>query len=882
MMYGKVVGVLCIVVMRINLAVAQKMVHSPLPTAPSFPLSLSAPGSRIEYYSDNRNAFSQVVPPAVFLQRKSVSGRLAAPKSQFIVTYTNFTPEAKRAFQYAVDIWSTLITSSVPIRVQANWISDTPGLLGSAGPTSYRYSVDGAQKATAFYPIALAEKIAHRELNTPGEADIIADFNRNNEWYFGTDGLTPKGQTDMVTAVLHELTHGLGFIGFFNTTTIPSGQIVGQYLATLPSVYDCFIETGGAGGPVRRLVTSQKEFPNNSPELNQQLTGNDLFLNGAILRQTTVQKIRLHAKSQFSRSTSIYHLDEDTYPAGNENSLMTPTLKQAESIHSPGPLVTTFFSDMEWKTTSVLHTPLANSEEAKDLLFSARILSDTVVVPASSQLFYRKNAPTASDTAFMAIPLVRVDTTGEYRYMLPAAQARGDIWYYIQAQDVTGKSFVNPGRQLNGAKTWYHVQVGPDTTPPTIQFSPVKQALFSTTAIDSLSVYARISDDRSGVASAYVEYQINGATQPNLPLNYNRLTIGNLTYDSVYANRLIFPANSLKVGDKVTYRIVAQDNARTKNQRTNPANGFYQLTVVGLRAVRDEYTTTFNEAGVVGDFVGNGFSIMTPASFGDPAIHSEHPYRNGDDFKSQANTDMVLLTPIRIKANPDSAYIRFDEIVLVESGDASSRLGDVTFYDYVVVEGSSDSGRTWKPLINAYTSNDRGEWLTAYNSDLAPGLYGERNSKAGGFPAMYRKREIPLLKPGAAFKAGDQVLIRFRLFADQLSNGWGWSIDNLRIQAGPAPPVLAVDPVPAGTFRVYPNPVSRGLMKIEAELPRPRAEITVTIAQPTGQLMQQYTLKVNGPKINEQLDLSQLPEGLYFVQLKADDLLLTQKVIIVK
>ena len=882
MRYGKIGGVLCGLIMLANTMDAQKMGLPGSPTVLSSPLSLSVPGSKIHYYSDNRDAFTRVPPPAVFLQPKSASGRLAAPRAQFIVTYTNFTAEAKRAFQYAVDIWSTLLVSSVPIRIQANWISDAPGLLGSAGPTSYRYNVDGAQRATAFYPIALAEKIAYRELNTPGEADIIADFNRNNEWYFGTDGLTPKGQTDMVTAVLHELAHGLGFIGFFNVTDITGGPNVGQYLATLPSVYDCFIETGGAGGPIRRLITSQKDFPNNSAELNQQLSGNDLFLNGPILRQTTAQRLRLHAKAQFSRSTSIYHLDEDTYPTGNENSLMTPVLKQAESIHSPGPLVKTFFSDMEWKTTSVLHTPLSNSEEAKDLLFSARIISDTTIIPASGQLFYRKTAPTASDTAFTAVPLVRVDTTNEYRYTLPVAQAKGDIWYYFQVQDVTGKSSVNPGRQLNGSKTWYHIQVGPDTTPPTILFSPAKQSLFSTTTVDSLPIYARIADDRSGVASAFVEYQINGVAQPNVLLTYNRLTIGTFTYDSVYTNRLVFPANSLKIGDKVTYRIVAQDNARTKNQRANPTNGFYQLTVVGLRAVRDQYTTTFNEAGIAGDFVGNGFSIMTPVSFGDAAIHSEHPYRNGDDFKSQGNADMVLLTPIRIKANPDSAYIRFDEIVLVESGDASSRLGDATFYDYVIVEGSGDNGRTWKPLTDAYSSNERGEWLTAYSSDLIPGLYGERNSKAGGFPAMYRKREISLLKPGVAFKAGDEVLIRFRLFSDQLSFGWGWAIDNLRIQALPPPPVLAVDPVPAGAFRVYPNPVSNGLLKLEADLPKALAEIMVTITQPTGQLMRQHILKGRGAKVSEQLDMSQLPAGVYFIQLKADDLLLTQKVIIVK
>ncbi|WP_332368840.1 hypothetical protein [Spirosoma telluris] len=158
------------------------------------PLSLSISGSKIKYYSDERNAFTNVPPPAIFLNKRNSSGRLMAPTAQFIVTYTNFTPQAQKAFQYAVDIWSTLIVSSVPIRIQANWVADEPNLLGSAGPTSYRYNFDGAQKATAFYPIALAEKIAHRELNSPAEADIIADFNRNNDWYFGTDGLTPRAR----------------------------------------------------------------------------------------------------------------------------------------------------------------------------------------------------------------------------------------------------------------------------------------------------------------------------------------------------------------------------------------------------------------------------------------------------------------------------------------------------------------------------------------------------------------------------------------------------------------------------------------------------------------------------------------------------------------
>ena len=167
-------------------------------------------------------------------------------------------------------------------------------------------------------------------------------------------------------------------------------------------------------------------------------------------------------------------------------------------------------------------------------------------------------------------------------------------------------------------------------------------------------------------------------------------------------------------------------------------------------------------------------------------------------------------------------------------------------------------------------------------SDLVPGTNGERNSKAGGFPAMYRSRAIPLLGPKSAFRAGEQILIRFRLFADQLSYGWGWAIDNLRIQAPPASPVLGIDPAKDILVNLYPNPVNTGLVRITADLPKPLAEVAVTVSQPTGQVVRQFTLKVGGTHLSEQLDLSQLPAGLYFLQLKADALILTRKVIIVK
>ncbi|MBC3783701.1 T9SS type A sorting domain-containing protein [Spirosoma utsteinense] len=836
----------------------------------------SLPVPKTICYKIDRNEFTKILPPAAFLKaRQNPNGRLAAT-SQFIVSYTGFTPEAQRAFQYAVDIWSTILVSSVPIRIQANWVQQDRGVLGSAGPTDVRVGSQGTQKANGIYAIALAEKIARRQLNNPDSADIVASFNRNNNWYYGIDANPPAGQTDLVSVVLHEICHGLGFIGYFG---VPENGNVGQYLSSgFPGVYDHFIENAQG----QHLVAATDLYPDNSNALFRQLTGNNLFLNGQLLRQNTGQRAKIYAPATFDRGSSLYHLDESTYPARNPNSLMTPQLGNAEAIHAPGPLVLNIMSDMEWKTTSILHDPLVSSEDIRDLVFSARVISDTVLTAGSVRLFYRRGPTTRTDSTFIAITPTRVGTTDEYRYTLPAAQAQGDIWYYFQAQDASGRTFTSPGKRPAGEQALHRVQIGPDNVPPTIRYSPAKNFIFTTALADSLPLFVTISDDRpTGVDTAYVEYQVNGQARPALPLRYNRAAVNGFVYDSLYVNQINFPANSLTAGDKITYRIVARDSSRTRNQSINPATGFYQLTVVSPQAARDRYENTFQNATAATDFVGYGFSITTPASFTNPAIHSEHPYRNGSDYQFQSNYEYVLLAPITLKANPDSAVMRYDEVVLVEPGDQGSTFGGDNFYDYVIVEGSSDNGRNWRPLVNGYDSNDQTDWLVAYNSNPVEGAPGEQNSATIGTPALFKRRQIPLLATGN-FRAGQTILIRFRLFADQLAHGWGWAVDNLQIQVPPPPPVLATEPVTAGRFTVYPNPVTTGLIRIEAELNTAVAEAGLTVTGPTGQALRQSILKVGGTTLSHQLDLTSLPTGLYIVRLKAGDVVLTQKVIIAR
>lgn len=173
-----------------------------------------------------------IAPPKEYLDKINKPGaRLNS--ATFEVTYIGFegVPQAQQAFQRAVDIWASLLTSSVPIRIEARWRSLGTGVLGSANYTYAYANFKGAQKLDVFYPVAIAEKITGREMNE-GQADIFANFSSTFTWHFNPDTPPAPGTYDLTTVVLHEIGHGLGFSG---TTTV-SGQTGSFGLPNLANV----------------------------------------------------------------------------------------------------------------------------------------------------------------------------------------------------------------------------------------------------------------------------------------------------------------------------------------------------------------------------------------------------------------------------------------------------------------------------------------------------------------------------------------------------------------------------------------------------------------------------------------------------------------------
>jgi len=137
---------------------------------------------------------------------------------------TTVGEQRMNAFLEAARIWGAQLDSPVEITIDASFAplscTSSSGTLGSAGPTNIVSDFSNAPKPGVWYPIALANKLAGKDLN-PGFAQIRARFNGNigtanclerSKWYYGLDGNHGR-DTDLVVVLLHEFAHGLGMIG---------------------------------------------------------------------------------------------------------------------------------------------------------------------------------------------------------------------------------------------------------------------------------------------------------------------------------------------------------------------------------------------------------------------------------------------------------------------------------------------------------------------------------------------------------------------------------------------------------------------------------------------------------------------------------------------
>jgi hypothetical protein len=230
-------------------------------------------------------------------------------------------------FQQAASIWGSKLASPVDIRVSAQFLalpcSASSATLAATGANTVHRNFTGAPVADTWYPQALANALAGQDLDSTSD-DIVTEFNSSlglsgcmpgTTFYLGLDGLPGSGQVDMLTVLLHELAHGLGFQTFEDVSTG----------ATLSGFNDAFllgVDQLGASPTALSEMTDGQRAAADVSDPNLYWSGSKV--QGAASRLTAgliSGHVRLYAPSTILPGSSVSHFSTALTPS----ELMAPS-----------------------------------------------------------------------------------------------------------------------------------------------------------------------------------------------------------------------------------------------------------------------------------------------------------------------------------------------------------------------------------------------------------------------------------------------------------------------------------------------------------------------------------------------------------------------------
>lgn len=241
---------------------------------------------------------------------------------------TTIGQQRLQVFEFAASIWESLVNSDVPIRVEAKFdpltCTSTSAILGSAGTKTVHRNFTNAPFTNTYYAVALANGLAGIDLSS--SADISATFNGdldnnsnclgNFNWYYGLDGNKPASSIELLSVVMHEIGHGLGFVTFVNTATGAKFGTPGRDDAFMLNLED-------------HSLNKTWNTMTNSQRLASAIDTADLHWTGSAVTSKVADysaginqgHIRMYAPSPLEGGSSVSHFSKTLTP----NELMEPT-----------------------------------------------------------------------------------------------------------------------------------------------------------------------------------------------------------------------------------------------------------------------------------------------------------------------------------------------------------------------------------------------------------------------------------------------------------------------------------------------------------------------------------------------------------------------------
>lgn len=174
------------------------------------------------------------------------------------------------AFQAAANIWGATLVSSPTITIRGTWESlpctANSATLGAAGNSGSIWRNFAGAEPGFWYGNALANAISGIDRNGATH-EINARFNvslgtsgclENAHWYYGLDNNHGPTGIDLISVLLHEFGHGLGFQTFTSTST---GQQAGnQQSGFFPTIYDRYLFDNTAGKTWAQMTTDSERL----------------------------------------------------------------------------------------------------------------------------------------------------------------------------------------------------------------------------------------------------------------------------------------------------------------------------------------------------------------------------------------------------------------------------------------------------------------------------------------------------------------------------------------------------------------------------------------------------------------------------------------------
>lgn len=271
---------------------------------------------------------------------------------QFYATAINMPDAAGKTILKALSIWNNHINTSIPIKIQIEWTAISGTSLAQTRPTMYYKNFSNQVASATWYPVALAEKIAQRELNDSDDYEMEITINQNANLILDYEEEIPNGKYDLLTIILHEIAHGLGFLSIAEKSD--DGIILSD--DNCFTVYDL-------------LLIDQKNnrlyLQNNDPEsLAELTTSNAIFL---FTLHPGDHAMQCYAPGTFLDGISISHLDVTNE---QDSSLMIPYIPSGWQMQYIDEATMNIINNMGWDSEEALRIKTFPNPASKLIYFS--------------------------------------------------------------------------------------------------------------------------------------------------------------------------------------------------------------------------------------------------------------------------------------------------------------------------------------------------------------------------------------------------------------------------------------------------------------------------------------------------------------------------------